>query len=220
MSIRSNGKWTSRDGVTQLLLLDDLFRWLGRIVAQSVETERNVKAVTTASDRVTPWEKKIFMCSSCRYDWSAEPPLLSSRARICWAYWQSLLSSLWSCGLHRCEGTVQCSVSEPECSRIMFPIETLNIPEFRNFVGWWDVPLQKFPRLKLGWMFVGNEIEFSDRLLTEGPFVHRSYARATALGLVTVGIRTPAALTTFEAWSKQKSRLAVVFMSCFIKRWI
>ena len=160
----------------------------------------------------------MFTPSSCRYDWSAEPPLLSSRARICWAYWQSLLSRLWSCGLHRCEGPVQCSLSEPECSRIMFPNQTLKISEFRTFVGWRNVSLLNISSPWVGVnVLSGQKLTDSDRLSIEGPFAPRKRPVQQLRGLPLVGIRTPASLIPIQAWSKRKLTLRRVACDVFFK---
>ena len=178
------------DDVTSSWVVVVLDRWLSWIVSQSNETERRVKSVTNASDRFTALETKIFVPSRCHYDWSAETPLLGSRTWICRAHWQSLLSSLWPCQLHRCKGPVQCSVSEPDCAWIFFPKQILNVHVVRNFVGWRYIPLQNIsPWVGLN-VWSEKKLTHSDRLSTESPFAHRSYASATAPVLVALWNQT------------------------------
>ena len=195
-----------------------LDRWLSWIVSQSNETERRVKSVTTASDSSTPLEKKIFVPSRCRYDWSAEPPLLGSRTRICRAHWQSLLSSLWPCRLHRCKGPVQCFVSEQDCSQILFPKQILNVQDVRNFVAWRYIPLLNISQPWVGLNVLSEKkLTHSDRLSTEGPFGHRSYSSATAPVRIALWNQTSRSTDLSLARSNQKPRLTtglcVLFLS-------
>ena len=206
------------DDVTSSWVVVVLDRWLSWIVSQSNETERRVKSVTNASDRFTALETKIFVPSRCHYDWSAETPLLGSRTWICRAHWQSLLSSLWPCRLHRCKGPVQCSVSKSDYSRIMFPKQILNVQDFRNFVAWRYIALQNSSPPWVGLnVLSGRKLTHRDRLSAEGSFAHRSYASATAPVLVALWNQTSCNTDPSLARSKQKPRLTtglcVLFLS-------